>query len=710
MTAFFTRIKNAIGGSVRYKLLVLVLFPVLLVMPIALGLAIYWGQNFTYEQLFIKVNTDLHVAHDVFVRLQRDYLAELERTGESHAFRTALADQNPEAMERLLSELKMARRFTYLLLADPGGRQMLQPRNASNHGIRLSSLFSRATEGSALSGIEIFSIDELEAISPALGDSVRLDLVDTPRARPESRTEENRGMMIRVVYPVIDNSGRILAILDGGVLLNNNFDFVDAIRDLVYGEGSLPQGSLGTVTVFLDDVRVSTNVPVRPGERALGTRVSNEVRTKVLDQGETWIDRAFVVNDWYISSYEPIIDVDGRRVGMLYAGFLEAPFRAELIQALAFLILVFVTLMVLSVLVAVWGAKSIFKPIEAMSQVVKATRTGEARRVGDLRSRDELGELAREFDAMLDLLSQRSQEIQAWADQLEDKVDERTAELKRKNRDLQRTIVVLRQTRQQLVVAEKLAALGELTAGVAHEINNPTQVMLGNLDLISQQLGQAAEPVQEEIELVVKQIYRIQEIINNLLQYARPEEYAGYIADVDVNEVVEETAKLVQHLRKKVPFEINFRLEATRWVRISQQELQQVLVNLVVNAIHALPDLGGELRIKTRNWEDKGVCVCIEDDGAGMDADELSRVFNPFYTTKNQGEGTGLGLSVSYGLIRRYGGLISAESRPGEGSVFTVWLLAEPNMIGDDETIAEQLSQLEDEAAHLENPDAAVNQ
>lgn len=93
--------------------------------------------------------------------------------------------------------------------------------------------------------------------------------------------------------------------------------------------------------MFLDDVRINTNVPLKAGERALGTRVSDEVRTQVLDNGKIWIDRAFVVNDWYISSYEPIIDVDGKRVGMLYAGFLEAPFRHELWKALGVLVSLF---------------------------------------------------------------------------------------------------------------------------------------------------------------------------------------------------------------------------------------------------------------------------------------------------------------------------------------------------------------------------------
>ena len=141
-----------------------------------------------------------------------------------------------------------------------------------------------------------------------------------------------------------------------------------------------------------------------------------------------------------------------------------------------------------------------------MSRVVRATHLDQSLRVGKVESRDELAELAHEFDAMLDRIEQQTAQLQTWAGQLEEKVDERTTELQQRNDELQRTINVLRETRRKLVTAEKLAALGELTAGVAHEINNPTQVMLGNLDVLVAQLGDRLEPVRPEIDLIIEQI------------------------------------------------------------------------------------------------------------------------------------------------------------------------------------------------------------
>ena len=506
-------VDRMIRSSVRRKLLALTLFPVALVLPLALAGLALWGASFTYEQLYIKVNTDLAVAHDLFKRIQQDHLNQLARLSESYRFRDAVANSDHATVAGLIDRLKRESAFSFLRVMPVSEIESLDDLKP---GV----------------GIQILGPEALRRIDPALADQVRLPLVQTRRARPTDRTLEDRGMLIRARHPVVNADGTIDKVLDGGVLLNNNFTFVDAIRDLVYGPGSLADGSIGTVTVFLDDVRISTNVPRQAGTRALGTRVSEEVSRSVLDEGEQWVNRAFVVNDWYISAYEPIVDMHGHRVGILYAGYLETPYRTALWRALGLLLLLVIGLLALYAMLAIRGAKSIFRPVEQMSAVVRATRLGKSQRVGEVAGQDELAELAHEFDAMLDRLEDQAAALQSWAAQLEDKVAERTAELQQRNDELQRTITVLRETRRKLVTAEKLAALGELTAGVAHEINNPTQVMLGNLDVLIAELGEQLDPVRPEIDLVVQQIYRIQGIIEKLLKYARPDEYAGYLAEI----------------------------------------------------------------------------------------------------------------------------------------------------------------------------------
>ena len=233
-----TNIANKIRHTVRYKVLVLVLFPILLVMPIALMLAIYWGANFSYEQLYIKVNTDLSVSHDVFERIKRDYLNALGKTAESFAFRTELSRGNTKSLDQQIALLQKEYAFSYIHLTDQHGNPIDQQDQGEKHiEIRPSSALENAKKGLASSGVEIFTASDLAREN--LADSVRLPLIDTPRARPTDKTVEDRGMMIRALYPIVDSEGRVLAILDGGVLLNGNHTFVDVIRDLVYGPGSL---------------------------------------------------------------------------------------------------------------------------------------------------------------------------------------------------------------------------------------------------------------------------------------------------------------------------------------------------------------------------------------------------------------------------------------------------------------------------------------
>ena len=133
-------------------------------------------------------------------------------------------------------------------------------------------------------------------------------------------------MVLKSAYPVIDFNGEVLGVLTGGVLLNCNYEIVDRIKNIVFKDGQYKGKAIGTATIFLGDLRISTNVMDREGNRAIGTRVSREVYEHVLGKGLPWIQRAFVVDDWYITAYEPIQDIQDKTVGILYVGMLESKY------------------------------------------------------------------------------------------------------------------------------------------------------------------------------------------------------------------------------------------------------------------------------------------------------------------------------------------------------------------------------------------------
>jgi len=167
--------------------------------------------------------------------------------------------------------------------------------------------------------------------------------------------------------------------------------------------------------------------------------------------------------------------------------------------------------------------------------------------------------------------------------------------------------------------------------------------------------------------------------VTKLLQFAKPGEYAGYLQQHAVADIVTDTLPLVQHLLKKTTIAVEREDSASRFILMNRTELQQVLVNLIVNAIHAMPD-GGRLTLRTFDLDvdgHPGVVIEVGDTGAGIIRDVMQRIFDPFFTTKRR-EGTGLGLSISQMLVTRQGGKISVESEPDKGTRFAVWLPETP--------------------------------
>jgi len=629
------------GRSVRHRLLAIALLPTLVILPLLLGATmIRWSGKFD-DLLITKVNSDLTVARQYLERI-------LETTNDRITALAASVDfaqrgESNQAMEAWRQDLGL----DYLYLLDGEGRVLsISPAAGSP---------PRPDPDATGTAIDILSSATLSALSPEFGQRARLDLVPTPNARPTDRAVEDRGMVVQSFIPVTLQDGGT-GVLAGGLLLNQNLVFIDTINDLVYRAGSLPEGSQGTATLFLEDVRISTNVRLFEGRRALGTRVSAAVRERVLDQGQTWLDRAFVVNDWYISAYEPIRDRAGNRVGMLYVGFLETPFAQTKRVTLWLVGLAFVGVTVLTVPVFLRWARSVFRPLEKVTDTMAAVEAGNlGARTGVTGSRNEVLRVARNLDLLLDQLQARDHELRRWNDELNARVEATT---------------------RKLILSEKLATVGEITAAAAHEINNPVAVIQGNLDVLRDVMADRMPQVETEFRLMDEQVHRISSIVNQLLQFARPEEYAGWTTRCDLIEAVKDCQPLVRHLLAQAGVTLRFEGQAHRQIAMNRTEFQQVIINLIANATHAMPT-GGTITVTVEDADQSGlpgVRLWVRDTGTGMDDLTLARIFDPFFTTRGPNGGTGLGLSICRTLIDRQRGTIEAVSTPGEGSIFTIWL------------------------------------
>jgi two-component system NtrC family sensor kinase len=222
-----------------------------------------------------------------------------------------------------------------------------------------------------------------------------------------------------------------------------------------------------------------------------------------------------------------------------------------------------------------------------------------------------------------------------------------------------------------LAQSEKLAAVGQLAAGVAHEINNPLTAVIANAQLMQRSLPPDSE-MQESVELILIAGSRAAQVVRNLLDFARKEQYR--FDRTDINETIRKTLELVQHEVLSRSIEVKFDPDPDLpRIMASGDHLQGVWLNLILNAFDAFDGKPGEIWVSTRQ-QDRTVQVVIEDNGKGIPAEILPRIFEPFFTTKLPGQGTGLGLSVCHQIIKQHGGTILAESEPGHGTRFTVTL------------------------------------
>ncbi len=284
-----------------------------------------------------------------------------------------------------------------------------------------------------------------------------------------------------------------------------------------------------------------------------------------------------------------------------------------------------------------------------------------------LGSSEELMELARSFNEMRRRLAEAMAEINGFTRSLEDKVEERTEQLK--------------VAQQKLMLSDRLSSLGQLAASVAHEINNPLSGVL-NLSMLMKRIlkddgipkGREAE-FRKYLDQVAAETARTGRIVSDLLAFSRRSQPRR--ADVDLNTVIGTTLSLVSHKLKLMNVQVDCALDAALpHVLADGSQLQQVIMNLVLNGAEATRGKGsGHLRVATRALEEKKeVLLEVKDDGEGMSAELKERVFDPFFTTKDEGKGVGLGLAVVYGIVQAHQGEIEIESVPGSGTVFRVTL------------------------------------
>jgi two-component system NtrC family sensor kinase len=479
-------------------------------------------------------------------------------------------------------------------------------------------------------GVEIAStevIPEELLAQVGIADQARIELIDTPRAAPEPfDTREGRAALALVGVAPIQADQQTLGLAMVFHMLNNDFTLVDQIRDAA---------QVDIATIFFGDLRVSTNVINEAGDRAIGTRVSQEVGNVVLYGGHEYVGSAFVVNEDYITRYEPLQNHLGQIVGMLNVGARQASFLRLLTVFDQRVVLVAAFTIFLTFLLATPVSRRITRPLKELREL---SRTSHRIADGDLNARapviagGEVGQLASAFNDMLD---------------------------------------TLQATQDRLVRRENLASLGQLAAGVAHELNNPLATVLLYAEVLLRELPDD-NPNRAELEVIVRETNRCKVTVASLLDFARQHQVEAH--EIDLNALIVNIIDIEG--RHDAYGNVSIHLDlypGLHRIQADPTQLRAVFINLLSNAAEAMPD-GGTITIKTALGPTDMVTITVEDTGEGIAPENLSKVYTPFFTTKPVGKGMGLGLAIVYGIVKMHRGQIQVRSHVGQGTTFTISL------------------------------------
>jgi two-component system NtrC family sensor kinase len=646
--------------SIRTKLIVS--FLAVIVLGGMLSLSFGWGlvHKTILTQAQDKVRGDLKTAWIIYNERLNVIQQTLLVTSRREIMSDLMSVKNTASLETVLGKIKHENALDILTLTDGTGSVVLRIGGGIGTGDSLADnpLVRQALEGKDASGSLVLQREEILREAPGLAEQAAIPFVPTPRSTQMPEAREGSGLFQMAATPILGPGTTVLGVLYGGNLLNRNYGIVDGVKEAVY-EGAKYRGTdTGTATIFLYNLRISTNVMSKGGKRAIGTLVSDEVAAQVLREGRRWSGRAFVVYDWYITSYDPIRDPDGKVIGMLYVGMLERPYIDAARRVMFTFTGIAVLCVILLLVILYFSTTRIVRPLQEMVEATEKISHGDLSHRVVVTSRDEIGYLAISFNRMTENLATAKEELVEWGTTLEKKVDERT-----------RALVEMQ---QQMVQSEKLASLGKLSASIAHEINNPLGGILIYAHLIQEDMKKD-DPASENLSKIIKETTRCKNIVKDLLEFARSKEPRKGLADL--NRTLGRALDIVEQQAAFQDVRIHKQLASDLPAVIADaDQLQQVFLNIIINACEAM-DGKGDLTLTTaRDPAGKTVSVGIQDTGCGMSTAVKSMIFEPFFTTKEVGKGTGLGLAVSYGIITRHEGTISVESEPGKGATFTITL------------------------------------
>ncbi|WP_157826854.1 ATP-binding protein [Macromonas nakdongensis] len=642
---WLARWRHSWTHSLRFRLLALGLMPLLVAFPVVIAVLVLVGGERTDALLTGTLRSHLAGSLNHLEQTKSEARVRLTQLVRSQRLIDALRQGAPRhEIDPLLQTAAEGSGLDFLVAATADGRVIASSQPVAA-GARLPDTYvvRQARLGVANAAYERVGLDEIGAFASAFQDVLRQHPASAAGAHPA-------GLLIGAAAHFPLTVGMPDTLLVGGVLLNHNLSLIEHMREIIFPVGTLPDGSEGLHTLFLGEQGVASSHPLHPEHRHL--LAAPEVVAEVLQQGRPWLGVQTVDGHPYRIGYVPLADGDGRRIGMVSAGFPDAPYQHMALVLLGTVSgLLALTMLAISVLFLRTGreiANRLHKVEDTMNRVHHGER---AARVAPSPLPDELGRLGQAFNDLLDTID--TQEAQQRAAQ--QMVELRTTELAAAN-----------------------AAKSEFLANMSHEIRTPMNAVLGLTQLLLDTELNAKQ--RDHLGKAHQAAAALLGILNDVLDYAKIE--AGQLrvesVPLALDEVLTQSLDLFQarasekglRLRLHLPTEVPRQLEG------DPLRLGQVLTNLVGNAVKFTERGGVDVAVTCLDPHADPVQlrVSVQDSGIGMTAEQAERVFDAFIqadasTTRRYG-GTGLGLSICKRLVGLMGGQIGVHSSPGQGSTF----------------------------------------
>jgi len=517
-----------------------------------------------------------------------------------------------------------------------------------------------ASEGKSLMGLRVLQYDELSLLGGDLVNKAVIRVRNTPLARPSAEGELRSAMTLEFARPLLDKKGGYRGVICAGKVINRDIDLIDRIHNYVFGETTANGTPFGTVTIFLDDVRIATNVLDNEGNPALGTCVSANVYERVVKEGQVWVDRAFVVTDWYLTAYEPLRDIKGKIIGILYVGIPEKPYRNLEFRILSVFVIILITGIIVTIFLSYMIAGAISSPVKNVLVATDKIAGGEYDHTLEVTTRiREMNSLAESFNSMAERLKEREQSLKISNDALK----ERESSLEVSN--------------------EKLAALNksylDLLGFVAHELKGIlATTMLNAYTVRDGFLGLINFKQRKALDAVVRNLDYFDATVKNFLNLSRLEkgEMTFNKKEHLLREDIFEGA--VEDIEKPAA-EKEMTIENTmeEGVRVfGDRTLLQIVANNLVGNTVKYGNHGGAIRI-TSSMTDNIIEVEVYNDGRPITDEEKGRLFKKFSRLDaretKKAKGTGLGLYITKQIVEQHGGSIRIESRD-KGNAFIITL------------------------------------